>query len=226
MCKFDLNTLVRKSSWFNEPVIATGLLSPSVVAVDSFGEAYVTQEGANNIIRAADKKVVASFAGRATAIAFGVNDLMLIGLYDSNQVFWGKEAGSPSTSVTEPVNIATDATGRVYVAEGAASNARVIRYHQRDPGGQTVVANGLNGAAGIAVDSVGNIFIAEPGASRIVLVTHDQQLFNWGGCHGSTVHELHSVLDSKIKNSKFYFNIHQVSDSLSIWIIAHRHIIF
>lgn len=180
MCKFDLNTLVRKSSWFNEPVIATGLLSPSVVAVDSFGEAYVTQEGANNIIRAADKKVVASFAGRATAIAFGVNDLMLIGLYDSNQVFWGKEAGSPSTSVTEPVNIATDATGRVYVAEGAASNARVIRYHQRDPGGQTVVANGLNGAAGIAVDSVGNIFIAEPGASRIVLVTHDQQLFNWG----------------------------------------------
>lgn len=161
-------------------VVRTGLNIPSVVAVDSFGEAYVTQEGANNIIRGSDGSVAASYSSRATAVAFGVNDLMLVGLYDDSLVYWGKTSTSPNTAVSEPVMIATDATGRVYVAEGSASNAKVYRFNQQSPDGQKTVANGLNGATGIAVDAVGNIYIAEPGASRIVLVTFDQQLYNWG----------------------------------------------
>ncbi|UOF01782.1 NHL repeat-containing protein [Bdellovibrio reynosensis] len=160
-------------------VVRTGLNIPTVVAVDSFGEAYVTQEGLNNVIRASDGKVMASYNSRATALAFGVNDLMLVGLYDESKVFWGKEQTSPNTSVTEPVMIATDATGRVFVAEGAATNAKVYRFHQQNPDGKTTVADGLNGATGIAVDAVGNIYIAEPGASRIVLATYDNQLYNW-----------------------------------------------
>lgn len=158
-------------------VVRGGLQTPSVVAVDSFGEAYVTQEGLNNVVRASDGKIVAAYSSRATAVAFGVNDLMLTGLYDLGRVFWG--AGGPSTAVSEPVMIATDGTGRVYVAEGAAANARVYRFDQREPAGRTVVADGLNGATGIAVDAVGNIYIAEPGASRLVLVTFDRQLFQW-----------------------------------------------
>lgn len=162
-----------------QTVVLSGLNTPTVVAVDSFGEAYVTQEGENNIIRASDGKVVASYTSRATAIAFGVNDLMLVGLYDEQKVFWGGGASAPSSTVTEPVMIATDGTGRVYVAEGAASNAKILRFHQRTPEGRKEVANGLNGATGIAVDAVGNIYIAEPGASRIILVTFDQELYSW-----------------------------------------------
>jgi sugar lactone lactonase YvrE len=162
-----------------QTVVRSGLDVASVVAVDSFGEAYVTQEGQNNIIRASDGKVVASYASRATAVAFGVNDLMLVGLYDDSRVFWGSSATSPNTTVSEPVMITTDATGRVYVAEGSASNAKVYRYHQKSPDGLKVVADGLNGATGIAVDAVGNIYIAEPGASRIVLVTYTQELYLW-----------------------------------------------
>ncbi|HRO67432.1 MAG TPA: hypothetical protein PL182_07700 [Pseudobdellovibrionaceae bacterium] len=162
-------------------VVRSGLSFPTVVAVDSFGEAYVTQEGANNIVRASDAKVVASFSSRATAVAFGVNDLMLIGLYDEGKVRWGAEETSATAAVSEPVMIATDGTGRVYVAEGAASNAKVHRFHQRAPNGKKTVADGLNGATGIAVDAVGNIYIAEPGASRIVLATYDGRLFNWVG---------------------------------------------
>jgi hypothetical protein len=161
-------------------IVRTGLQTPSVVAVDSFGEPYVTQEGANNIIRGSDGTVVASYTSRATAVAFGVNDLMLVGLYDDSQVFWGKSTSSPHANISEPVMISTDGTGRVYVAEGSASNAKVYRFNQQSPEGQQTVANGLNGATGIAVDAVGNIYIAEPGASRIVLVTFDQQLYNWG----------------------------------------------
>lgn len=160
-------------------VIAENLLTPSVVALDSFGEVYVNQEGANNIIRARDQKVVQTYNARPTALSFGVDDLLLVGLYDTNEVFWGSETTSPSDSVQEPVMIATDGTGRIYVAEGTFSNARVYRYNQNSPAGKTVVADSLSGATGIAVDSVGNIFIAEPGASRISLVTHKNQLFYW-----------------------------------------------
>lgn len=160
-------------------VVRTGLNVPTVVAVDSFGEAYVTQEGLNNVIRATDGKIVASYTSRATAVAFGVNDLMLVGLYDESKIFWGAASSAPTAQITEPVMIATDGTGRVYVAEGSATNAKVYRFHQQSSNGQTTVADGLNGATGIAVDAVGNIYIAEPGASRIILVTYKQELFLW-----------------------------------------------
>jgi len=172
LLKINLKSKVQK-------VIRTGLNLPTVVAVDSFGEAYVTQEGLNNIVRASDGKVVASYDSRATAIAFGVNDLMLVGLYDDSAVYWGNSTSAPSTTISEPVMIATDATGRVYVAEGSASNAKIYRFNQQSPAGKKTVADGLNGAAGIAVDAAGNIYIAEPGASRIVLATYDQELYSW-----------------------------------------------
>lgn len=169
-----------KISSLETTVVRDGLNTPTVVATDSMGEAYVTQEGLNNIIRASDGKVIASFSSRATSVAFGVNDLMLVGLYDDEKVYWGASTSHPNASVSEPVMIATDGTGRVYVAEGVASNAKVYRFHQQSPSGQTTVADGLNGATGIAVDAVGNIYIAEPGASRIVLVTFNQELYVWG----------------------------------------------
>lgn len=160
-------------------VVAENLQTPSVVAVDSFGDVYVNQEGANNIIRARDGFVVSTYGGRPTALAFGVNDLMLVGLFDSSQVLWGSDASSTSDSIQEPVMIATDGTGRIYVAEGTFTNSRVYRYHQTSPTGKTVVADSLSGATGIAVDSVGNIYIAEAGNSQISLVTNKNELFYW-----------------------------------------------
>lgn len=161
--------------------IATSLLEPTSVAVDSFGDVYVTQEGptALNIIRIKDLKVIQTYTSSPSAIAFGVNDILLVGLYDAAKVLWGGLPGSPNDNVLEPVMITTDANGRTYVAEGTATNAKVYRYHQSEPSGKTVVADNLNGATGIAVDSVGNIYIAEPGASRISLVTFKNEFFFW-----------------------------------------------
>ncbi len=159
-------------------VVADNLFTPSVVAVNSVGEVFVAQDGQMNIIRASDKKVFATYTSIASALAFGVNDIPLVGLFSEDLVQWGLGSG-PTTTVDDPVNITTDATGRVYVAEGASSGARVLRYHQRSPGNPKVVADSLSGPTGIAVDPVGNIYIVEQGAARIVLVTHKGEFYSW-----------------------------------------------
>ncbi len=171
LIKINLSTKV-------QTVVRSGLGNPSVVAIDSFGDAYVNQESANNIVRASDGTIVTTFSSRPTAIAFGVNDIPIFGLYDTSQVVWDIEQTSTAT-VAEPVMIATDGTGRVYVAQGSATNGRVYRFNQKNSSGQVSVADGLRGATGIAVDPAGNVYVAESGSARIVLVTFDGTLFNF-----------------------------------------------
>lgn len=171
LLKINLSTKV-------QTVVRTGLNNPTIVAIDSFGEAYVNQEGAFNVIRASDGEVYSTFDSRPTALAFGVNDIPIFGLYDDNSVVWEKTMTSEAT-VSEPVMIATDGTGRVYVAQGSVTSGRVYRFNQKNSQGQAVVADGLNGATGLAVDPAGNLYIAEAGSARIVLVSFDGQLFNF-----------------------------------------------
>jgi outer membrane protein assembly factor BamB len=107
-----------------------------------------------------------------------VNDLLLVGTFDDNKLYWG-EGTATSVSVSEPSNISTDANGRVFVAEGSTTGARILRYHQQGPTGETVVADSLSGVAGMAVDPVGNIYAVEQGTSRIIVITSDGRLLLW-----------------------------------------------
>ncbi len=160
-------------------VVADNLLNPAIVAVSSLGEPFVNQEDANNIIRATDRTVFGTFSSRPTALAFGVGDRMIVGLYDSDRVQWGPDANAEAVTVTDPVQAAVDGTGRVFIAEGSTTGARVLRFHQDSPGTAVPVADQLSGPQGIAVDPVGNIYVVEQGAGRIVLVSHDGTLFQW-----------------------------------------------
>jgi sugar lactone lactonase YvrE len=172
LLKFDLAT-------GTSTVVASNLVTPTGVAVDSNGEAFVSQDTPHNVIRASTGQAVANFYTRPTALTIGVNDTMIVGDYATNLVTWGTSAGGPSATVTNIQNMAIDGMGRVYVAEGASSGARVWRYHQTDSGGATVVADSLQTPSGIAVDPVGDIYIVEKGQSRITLVTQDAKLYTW-----------------------------------------------
>lgn len=159
-------------------IVRENLNTPSVVAVNSVGEVFVAQDGDQNIIRADDGQEISSYSARPSALAFGVEDILLVGLFDSNQVLWGTGTDA-SAGVNEPVGISTDANGRVYAAEGSVNNARILRFHQTGPEGLTIVADALSGVAGMVVDPVGNIYAVEQGAARIILITFDGQLFTW-----------------------------------------------
>lgn len=161
-------------------VIATSLSTPSVVAVDSFGEAWVAQDGAQNVIRASDGKVLGTFSAIPSALAFGVDDLPIVGLFDANRVYWGASESASHATITNPANAALDGQGRVYVTEGTAANARLLRFHQTEPGGEgAVIVDALTGPLGIAVDPAGNTYVVEQGAARVVLASHEGRLYTW-----------------------------------------------
>jgi sugar lactone lactonase YvrE len=162
-------------------VVREDLQHPSVVAVDSFGEIYVAQDDAMNVVRISDAKEFGHYSSLPTALAFGVNDQPVVGLYDANKVLWGwDENGAETADVPTPVNATIDGTGRVYVAQGDPTAGQVFRFHQHEPGPDAkLVADGLYGPAGIAVDLIGNIFLVEQGAGRVVLVTYDGHLYSW-----------------------------------------------
>lgn len=163
----------------NYEVIADQLQAPSVVATDSFGDVYVAQDGAMNVMRLSDEKVFGSYASVPSALAFGVDDIPIIGLFNENKVSWSWDGAGPSTTIANPNNASIDDTGRVYIAQADPLNGQIFRYHQREPGDGVIVADNLLGPTGIAVDLTGNIFIVEQGASRIVLVTYDGKKFEW-----------------------------------------------
>lgn len=160
-------------------VLAENLASPSVVAVDSFGEVYVAQDGAMNIMRVGDGKIFGSYQSVPTALAFGVDDIPVIGLFNENKVFWSWTQGADDLIVSNPNNASIDGTGRVYIAQADPENGQVIRYHQREPGAGTVVADSLLGPTGIAADLIGNLFVVEQGANRIILITYEGRKFDW-----------------------------------------------
>lgn len=180
VAEYGAGRLLKISADGEIETLREGLLSPSVVAVDSFGEVFVAQDGAQNVTRVSDEKVFATYASVPTALTFGVDDQVVVGLFNDDKVLWGwDEADATVADVTAPINTSIDGTGRVYVAQGDPQDGKVYRYHQREPNGETLVADGLLGPTGIAVDLVGNIFVVEQGAGRIILVTYDGFKYAW-----------------------------------------------
>jgi DNA-binding beta-propeller fold protein YncE len=87
-------------------------------------------------------------------------------------------AGTAQDVFQRPADVAWDAAGNVYVADGVGNNARVAKF---DRNGKFVKSWGSRGTAqgqfstvhGIAVDAQGNVYVADSGNKRIQVFDGD-----------------------------------------------------
>jgi DNA-binding beta-propeller fold protein YncE len=88
-------------------------------------------------------------------------------------------AGTPGSSFSRPADVAWDAAGNIYVADGIGTNNRVAKF---DRDGRFLLHWGSTGAGqgqfagvkAIAIDAQGNVYVADAGNKRI-------QVFDAGG---------------------------------------------
>ena len=87
-------------------------------------------------------------------------------------------AGTPGSSFNRPADVAWDAAGNIYVADGIGTNNRVAKF-DRDGRfirhwGSTGAGQGqFTGVKAIAVDARGNVYVADAGNKRIQVFDAD-----------------------------------------------------
>ncbi len=140
---------------------ATGaqLLDPNGVAVDANGNFYIADSG-NNRVRKVTGGTITTIAGDGTP--------------QSN----GDGESSTSAEVNQPVGVAVDAAGNLYVAEYGSGLIRKVNSagliytvagSSRGFGGDggSAIAAQLTNPSAVAVDSFGNLYISDPPTSRV-----------------------------------------------------------
>ncbi|HKM82700.1 MAG TPA: C1 family peptidase, partial [Candidatus Acidoferrum sp.] len=122
---------------------AAELNQPAGVAVDSAGNLYVADQGNQRIRKVDTGGNISTVAGNGTA-GFG-----------------GDGAAATAAELNQPVGVAVDSAGNLYVAD--QGNQRIRKVDTS--GNISTVASISN--AGVAVDSAGNLYVADQGNQRI-----------------------------------------------------------
>ena len=142
------------------------LNTPDGVAVDSAGNIYIA-DFTNGVVRKVSNTVITTVAGNGTTGSTGDN--------------------GPATSAQlyQPVGVAVDSAGNIYIAD--TYNSRIRKVSVANWTITTVAGNGtagfsgdgssptsaeLNGPVAVAVDSAGNIYIADTSNNRIRKVSN------------------------------------------------------
>lgn len=135
---------------------------PQGVAIDAAGNVYVADSGNNAIRKITPAGMVTTLAGGAAS--------------------GGADGAGPAAQFNDPLGIATDAAGNIYVADAASSTIR-----RATPAGVVTTlagkagikgtADGVGSAArfyypwGVAVDVAGNVIVADTGGDSIRKIT-------------------------------------------------------
>jgi len=131
------------------PAASARLYSPSSVAVDSDGTAYIADTANNRIRKVTADGVISTLAGTGDAGEAGNN------------------GPAASAELNGPRSVAVDAMHNVYVADTGNNEIRRIT-----PDGMIVSFDmQVNNPQSIVVDGAGSVYIADTGDNRIVKVT-------------------------------------------------------
>ncbi len=87
-------------------------------------------------------------------------------------------AGQPQDLFQRPTDVAWDAAGDIYVADGYGSNARVAKFDKNGKfikswGSKGTAQSQFNSVRGIALDAQGNVYVADAGNNRIQVFDSD-----------------------------------------------------
>ncbi|HTX38472.1 MAG TPA: IPT/TIG domain-containing protein [Bryobacteraceae bacterium] len=156
------------------PATSAAFDLPYGVAVDGAGNVYISDLH-NQIVRQVNTKgVINTFAGNNCCYGYFAD---------------GLPATNPSASLNQPVGLAVDAAGDLYIADSQDYRVRVVTtggilnsvaggFQGADPGngiyggdGGPAIPCDLNVPLGVAVDSKGNVYIADSENHRIRKVT-------------------------------------------------------
>ncbi|MES2355552.1 MAG: hypothetical protein V4568_14375 [Pseudomonadota bacterium] len=168
---------------------AASFNNPAGIATDSVGNIFVTDSESHTIRKVTPAGIVTTIAGTASSIA-------------------GSADGTGTTaSFNNPVGIATDSVGNIYVADTGNSAIRRITPdgvvttiagtagHVGSADGTGAGAS-FNNPIGIATDSVGNIYVADTGNNTIRRITPGGVVTTIAGAAGRTGSALSGFLSS------------------------------
>lgn len=152
------------------PATAAQLNLPSNLAVDNYGNLYISDNG-NNVIRKVDTAgIISTYAGSSVLISSGY--------YTGVSGYTGDGGPPTAASFYSPKGLFVDGQGNLFVAD---EGNNVVRMIYQGVGGIIVTVAGIGGTGGysgdggpatagmlntpedIAVDQQGNLFISEYG---------------------------------------------------------------
>ena len=133
----------------NGPAASARLDSPSGIAFDTSGNAYVADTANHRIRKITPAGIISTIAGAGTA------------------GYAGDNGTATAAKLNAPAGVALDSQANIYIADSGNNAIRKIT-----PGGSiSTLAAGFNNPEALAVDSNGSVHVADTGNGRIAKVT-------------------------------------------------------
>ena len=158
------------------PAVEAQLHYPSGVAADSAGNVYIADTGHSRVRKVDAEGTITAFAGDGIGERQPPPDEIARGRFGDG----GDGGPAVEAAVSDPIGLAADRTGNVYIATGrrirkvdaagtisTIAGGGAIDDHGDGGDGSPATAVELGRTTNVAVDAAGNIYIAEVGKDRI-----------------------------------------------------------